>query len=187
MPNHLSSRRADSGFTLVELLVVIVLLGIAGTIFLTTVVGATQVDTRTRARADVQQEITLSMQRLTKQVRVAAPLVSVADHQLVADVYPTAAGTVRHRFTYTVATGQLTEQLQVFSPATSNTASSTTSRVLARDLQVTTPSFAALDRAGVATTLPLKVASINVRLTGKAKDGKALPVTTDVFLRNYQG
>jgi hypothetical protein len=61
------------------------------------------------------------------------------------------------------------------------------SRVLARDLQVTQPSFIARDRAGVTTTLAPKVASVQVRLTGKAKGAKALPVTTDVFLRNFQG
>ena len=201
MPDLLRRRRRDDdGFTLVELLIVIVLLGVVGTIFLTTVLSATRVDSTTRARADVQQSVTVGMQRLTKQVRVAAPLVSVPQPHLVqVDVYPTTAGTIRHRYTYTVAGGELRETIEVFNPSTSSTPVSTTPRVLLRGVQAntsrpgcsptapaTTDTFVFCDRAGAATTTQTRVASIKVRLTAKAKDAKALFVETDIFLRNFQ-
>lgn len=182
-------RDTDDGFTLVEVLVAVVILGIVGAVFASTVVQSIRVDERTRDRADAQEAVALSMERMTRQIRVAAPLVSVSTTQFVADVYPDqpSGTTLRRRHTFTLAGGTLTEQVQSFSPATATTATSTSSRVLAHDLDLTASRFTARDRAGATSTQPSKVASIEVSLRHRTGSTKPFEATTTVFLRNYQG
>jgi MSHA biogenesis protein MshO len=182
-------RAEDAGFTLVEVLVVVVLLGVVGAVFASTVIQATRVDDRTRTRADAQYAVSLAIERLTKEVRVAAPLVSVSPTQVVVDVYPTqpAGSSLRQRHTFTLASGALTQQVQQFTPATSTTPSSTSTRPLATGLDLTASSFAAFDRAGAATTNAAKVASFRVSLRRTTQSAKPVDASTTIYLRNYKG
>lgn len=180
-----SRRRDDRAFTLIETLVVLLILGVVGAVFASSMVGAMKADRKTRARADVQAALILAAQHVTKEVRVAAPLVSMSATAVTADVYR-AFGGPRYRHTFTIAGGQLTEVVQVFNPATSAAPSATTTRVLTTSLQAAS-AFTARDRAGVVTTTATKVASIDIDLVGLAAESPT-PVTTSttVFLRNYK-
>lgn len=191
MPRIVSRLRGkrEDGFTLVEVLVVVVLIGVVGAVFASTVIQATQVDDRTRTRADAQYSVTLGMDRITERVRVAAPLVSVSSMQLVVDVFPTqpATGSVRERHSFTLASGQLTHRIDRFSPSTSTTASTTSSRVLAESVDPAGSSFTGRDRAGVVTTTAAKVASVDVALRRTTRSAKPVDSSTTIFLRNFKG
>lgn len=181
--------RRDDGFTLIEMLVVVVIMGVIGGIFFSTVVNAARVDDATRSRADAQEAVTLALERVTKEVRVAAPLVSVSPTSVVVDVYPTqpSGSTLRERHTFTLTGTELQQQVQVFSPATSTIANSTSTRVLADGVVAAGTAFTAKDRAGAATTLPSKVASLDISLQRGTATAKPFVAATTIFLRNYKG
>ena len=64
----------EGGFTLVELLVVLVILGIIGAGVVTSVVVGLRSASTTTARVDAQQELEVAMQRVTRDLRVARSL-----------------------------------------------------------------------------------------------------------------
>jgi prepilin-type N-terminal cleavage/methylation domain-containing protein len=181
--------RHDDGFTLVESLVVIVVMGVVGAIFTSTVVNALRVEDTTRDRADAQHALTLAVARMTEELRVAAPLQSISPTAVVLDVYPNqpSGGSMRERHTYAVASGALTHRIQVFSPATATVPSSDSIRTIANGLSSAVTPFVGRDRQGGVTTLPSKVASVEVSLRLPTGSAKPFDAVTSVFLRNYQG
>jgi MSHA biogenesis protein MshO len=69
--------RDDSGFTLVEMLVAIVVLGILGTVFLTTVLGAQTSAKATSSEQDLNEEARLALNRMARELRQADALTEV--------------------------------------------------------------------------------------------------------------
>lgn len=190
MPHLLRKRqKSEAGFTLIELLIVIVLMGIIGTIFTTTVLNATKVDERTRLRADAQQALTLATSRITEELRVAAPLVSLSDSTVVVDVYPEqpSGATLRERHTFSKTGGILTQRVENFSPATSTIPTTSSTRRLAEGLAAGLVAFTGHDREGNVTTNAAKVASVDIAFSLPTGSSKPFEAATTVFLRNYQG
>lgn len=75
----------QGGFTMVELLVVIVLLGVVGAGVVSAIVTALRSSAETTARIDAQQELEIALQRVTREFRVARSLA-------ITDSYPTELG-----------------------------------------------------------------------------------------------
>jgi len=72
-------RRAerDGGFTLIEMLVAMLLLGALGTVFMTTVLGAQKSARATSSSQDLNEEARLALNRMAREMRQAAAIVSV--------------------------------------------------------------------------------------------------------------
>lgn len=68
------SSRSDSGFTLVEMLVVMIMIGILGSVLLTVLTGARSSATATTAQFDLTAEARTALNRITTDLREAAPL-----------------------------------------------------------------------------------------------------------------
>jgi prepilin-type N-terminal cleavage/methylation domain-containing protein len=67
----------DSGFTLVEMLVAMVILGALGSVFLTTVFGAETSAKGTSSEQDLNEEARLALNRMARELRQADALTSV--------------------------------------------------------------------------------------------------------------
>ena len=75
--SRLRPESGDEGFTLVELLVVMILMGIFGTIFMTTMLGAQRSARATAAQHDLNEEARLALNRMARELRQATALTSV--------------------------------------------------------------------------------------------------------------
>src|SRR5947209_6603435 len=74
---RLRSRADDRGFTLVEMLVAMVLMGILGSVFIAVMTGAKSSATATRSSQDLNEEARLGMNRMARELRQATALTSV--------------------------------------------------------------------------------------------------------------
>jgi len=71
------ANRDDSGFTLVEMLVAVVLMGIMGTVFMSVILGAKDSATATKSSQDLNEEARLGLNRMARELRQATKLSSV--------------------------------------------------------------------------------------------------------------
>ena len=71
------NRRDDAGFTLIEMLVAIVVLGLLGSVFLTTVLGAQTSAKATSSVQDLNEEARLALNRMARELRQASALTEV--------------------------------------------------------------------------------------------------------------
>jgi prepilin-type N-terminal cleavage/methylation domain-containing protein len=71
------ARRDDRGFTLVEMLVAVVLMGILGSVFISVLIGAKNSATATRSSQDLNEEARLGLNRMARELRQATVLSSV--------------------------------------------------------------------------------------------------------------
>ena len=178
----------QAGFTLVELLVVVMLLGVVGAIVGSGLVSSLRADRKTRERVSTTADLTKGVDRMTKQVRVAAPLVDFTDSMVSVETYRNG---LRYRYTYTysAAAKTVTEVVQTFASANAATPTETNSAVLLRNVtNGTTPMFQFYDRDGVAATQVKDVARVVVSIVETPAGDKQEPIgySTSVFLRNYQ-
>lgn len=177
----------QSGFTLVELLVVIILMGVIGAIFTSGMMSAMRADRRTRARVGVQGDLAKGVDRMTKQIRVASPVVAFSPTSLSVETY---RGGIRYRYTYTYNTTAktVTEQLDRYATATAVTPVSSTTQTLLTNVSngTSVPMFAYYDRTGTVATTVAKVARVEITLVETPAEQNAIRFQTSVFLRNYR-
>ena len=70
-------REDDAGFSLVEMLVAMVMVGAFGSIFMTTVMGADNSASATSSQHDLNEEARLALNRMARELRQATALTSV--------------------------------------------------------------------------------------------------------------
>lgn len=70
-------RRDDSGFSLIEMLVAMIILGALGTVFLTTVLGAESSANNTSSEQDLNEEARLALNRMARELRQADAITAV--------------------------------------------------------------------------------------------------------------
>lgn len=172
-------RNEDGGFTLVELLVAIVLLGIVGGVTTTGLVQSFRTSERAQNRIQAFNELQIGMERITRELRAADPVVSAGGNEILLDVRRGGA-CIRHRFQYTsgaVRGGRSTTCSGAAIPMSS----------LIADVQNTAaqPVFSYLDERGVATTTVEDMAAIRITFVRAIANQPAVELTSIVNVRNY--
>lgn len=89
----------DAGFTLVELAVVTLVLGVVGAVTATGIIGGMRGTSHAQARVDTLAATQTAIERVSREMRAADPLRAVADDQLVLDAH---RGGELHHYRYTV-------------------------------------------------------------------------------------
>jgi len=180
----------EAGFTLVELLVVMALMLIVGSVVVSGIVSGLRASERGRARVEALTDLELAAERLARDLRFADPVDAASDTQVIVNVLRDDAGTlVRHRVTFAVAGGTITETRAVYDPPSSATATGTTVREVISDLDPATTVFA----FGTADGQPWvpgdelsDVAEIQLDLRRELPDQQPIEVETSVFVRNVR-
>src|SRR4051794_421283 len=74
---RLRAKRDEAGFTLVELLVACVLMGVLGTLFVTVLLGADKSANNSKSSQDLNEEARLGLNRMARELRQATSLQTV--------------------------------------------------------------------------------------------------------------
>ncbi|HEV2889955.1 MAG TPA: prepilin-type N-terminal cleavage/methylation domain-containing protein [Frankiaceae bacterium] len=179
----------QAGFTLTELLVVVLLLGVVGSVVGSGLVSSMRADRKTRARVSVTGDLTKGVDRMTKQIRVAAPVVDFSATSLTVETYRNGLR-YRYAYTYNVAAKTVSETLSTFATANAVSPSSQTTQTLLRNVSngSATPMFKYYDRNGTAATQIKDIARVELTLVEKPQGDAQGPISfsTSVFLRNYR-
>jgi len=181
----------EAGFTLVELLVVMALMLVVGGVVVNGIVSGLRASERGRARVEALTDLELAAERLARDLRFADPVDAASDTQVIVNVLRDDAGTlVRHRVTFAVAGGTITETRAVFDPPSSATPTTAPEREVISDLDPATTVFAfgtADGQPWVQGTDELSdVAEIQLDLRRELPDQQPIEVETSVFVRNVR-
>jgi prepilin-type N-terminal cleavage/methylation domain-containing protein len=183
--------RADDerGFTLVELLVAMGVLLVVSTVILAGLVSALRATERGQARVDALTDLERAAERMARDLRFADPVDAASTAQVIVNVLRDDAGSqVRHRVTYDVAGGAITETRAIFDPPPSSVATSTTVRTVIEDLDPAATVFAFAKADGqpwVAGTDDLDdLAEFRLDLRRELPTQDPIELETSVFVRN---
>ncbi|HVV74996.1 MAG TPA: prepilin-type N-terminal cleavage/methylation domain-containing protein [Mycobacteriales bacterium] len=158
---------ADSGFTLTELLVSMLLFAIVGALVTTASITGLQRQTQIGNRDDAIAAIRTALERIDRDIRSAAPLLSASPTQLILnEVEPT----LTRVMTYSVSGNELTvDQTTTFSDGDARTASH---KVLLDNLVGTdvTPVFSFTSTTGYTPSSGSGVDATTCAMTGGAID-----------------
>ena len=88
---RLHAPRADAGFTLIEMLVSMLMLGTLSTIFMTMVIGSNNSVGATTAQHDLNEEARLALNRMARELRQASALMTVTSPGFMRNVSLTPA------------------------------------------------------------------------------------------------
>jgi prepilin-type N-terminal cleavage/methylation domain-containing protein len=178
-------RKREEGFTLVELLVVMVLLGIVGGIVVNAVTVALRSASHTTARITAQHELEVALQRISRDLRAADPLVlsTTGDWETDLGAEIDRSGSRRVvRFTLTAVEGQ------------QNVMQIDTGQTLITEVDNgTEPIFRYLDAVGDPVECPvtcnesyLGTSQVEVKLVRDIPGGSSLSAETRVAVRSIR-
>jgi len=194
---------SDAGMTLIELLVTMILMGVIGSVVTAGVVSAMQDQRRATSRLDAVTSTQRALERVTKDLRAADPLVA-ADAQSVTTLVYHGTSCQQRRY-YVNATNQLVQEIAKYPASTTcanrtGTPGTATSNVLVTKVVNTAtepvfvyqridPAQAALVTVPtpVASTLVALVDSVTINVKAGLKFGQQpVVVQTAVDLRNVE-
>ena len=183
----------EEGFTLVELLVVILLLSIVGGYVLTSVITGMRTGREGQDRVYAIAELQRGAEEIARELRVADPatggdpFISFSGNDVLVDVRRDMDGdgtpdTVRHRFA--VSGGDLRHCQQTYTPPGTPCTGTITGRTVVTDLDTTAPVFTLIDRDGADATSIDDATGVRILLVRQTLDGSDAVVETTVTLRN---
>lgn len=188
----------ESGFQLIELMVVVLILSVISAVATTGVITGLRSSTRSQIRMDAHEELQRGLERISREVRVADPAsypvgvdgaLLVADpDELALDVYRDldGDGTLerwRHRF-HSPVTGELWHCAAVITGA-DPCAGAAAGRPLIRDLAAPDP-FVYLDGDGTPGVTGADIEQVEITVQRDLLDFDDLELTTRVALRNSE-
>jgi prepilin-type N-terminal cleavage/methylation domain-containing protein len=169
----------DAGWTLTEMLVVIVLFGLIGAIVTTASISGLHQQTKLQDRSDVLAQARAALERIDRDVRSANPLLAASSTQLVVrEVEPTVTRTV----TYSVSNNTLTARE---SDTTSAGVTTTSTAVLLGNLanSAANPIFSVSPVLGYAAPSGSGVTSATCAMSGGYDPGCIGTVTVHLLVR----
>lgn len=201
-------RRDDAGFSLIELLVVLLLLSVVGTIVMVTLNSGFRSTTLIQRETDASAELQRTVERISREVRVADPFEAADPTQNRAQLRVFRDG-VCHRYFFRQEGTELVQYVQspllpappppgsptVDNVCTTSAPASLSSSglprtVLLRDLTAGTTVFRYYDRNGTQLVFPgaqpRDVAQVEITLRRSGGSGTPVTVATRVDLRNQQ-
>ena len=174
-------RTEADGFTLVELLVVIVLITVVGGVVLSSMVQGMQSNAMAQERIDAYNDMQLAGERITRELRAANPVLLAEPDRT--QVRLQRDGACR-RFSFQVEGTTLMTREQVSTDGCA-TLPGVASRPLVPSLDLSaSPVFLYLDRDGTVTNVPADVATIELTLTRQLPDQPSVVLRTRVSVRN---
>ena len=190
----------EGGVSLIELLVVILLMTIIGGVGTTTLVRSMRVSASTQTRFDALADLQRSVDRMTRELRAAAPLQMGGAPVVVAEADRVVVNVFRNnfteqrRFTYQFCPTQQRLHARVEGPTPAPpggtpgtiSCSSNAVPVLIEDVNNAGAMFEYFNSAGAATTVPSQIKTIRVTVRRALAGQPPITVTTMVRLRNVR-
>jgi prepilin-type N-terminal cleavage/methylation domain-containing protein len=178
------TRRADAGFTLVELLVVMTLLSVIGGVVVSSLVTSMQSTRDTQTRVEAMAQLQRAAENVTREIRAACPIVGTSlDKDRITAAIQRDGERLRHTYRLDAAAGTLVQDVQQENAAGS-WVTLISGRVIISDLVADKSGFEFFDDASGAVTLPGDVRMVKVNLSRSLPDAGDVFVETAVSLRN---
>lgn len=189
-------RRPDQrGFTVVELLVVIVILGVVGSVVTTSLVNGMRTTRQTQSRIEAMAELRTATERITRELRAACPLESMAVDDVTLQLPRDGQ---RYRYQYTVDADALNVTVELRDPDDSGATDTDGDGVLWLAHRPEQPlidelspsvdpfTYRAPDETILdpATAAPRDVATVDLTLERTLPEQDPVTVTTRVHVRN---
>lgn len=182
---RLTSHTSDSGFTVVELLVAVILTGVIGSVMVTGVVRSLQVTQEATDRVDALTEMQRAAERMARDIRGADPVIA-ADATTLRFVLFDDVTRRRITYTYDSGAGTIVQRTETFPTHTSTATSSDTTATVIDELTLATPSpFAYVMGDGTPWTSANvgEIARVQLLLR-RTLESEPVELSTSTFLRN---
>lgn len=190
----------ESGFQLVELMVVVLLLSVISAVATTGVITGLRSSARSQVRMDAHEDLQRGLERVSREVRVAdatsypvgvdGPLLVATPTEIALDVYRDVDGDGtlerwRHRF-HSPTADELWHCAAVITGA-DPCAGAAAGRPLIRELDPAAPDpFVFLDGSGVAGATGTDIEQVEITVWRDLLDFEPLELSTRVALRNSE-
>lgn len=181
--NPATADGGEAGFTLVELLVVILIMGVVGGITVSGLVGGYRTSTEVQGRLDTHAMLQDSQIDITRRIRSACPVISVGPYDTTVLVRNSDGTVERYRF-HLPAGGVLYEDRDRWNGTTWDDVSVRPVADTLDNLTAGIPVFTGIDDQGAETTAPIDVRQFRTRLQRTTPHGDPVLVTTSIALRN---
>jgi prepilin-type N-terminal cleavage/methylation domain-containing protein len=178
----MSPRRAEAGFTLVELLVVLLLVGVVGSIVTSGLITAMTSTRQTQARIDAMAELQRGAERISRELRAACPIIGTLDPHAVTAAIRRDGERLRHTYQFDIGTGILSQDVTRYDAGSWTTTVS--GRPLVQDLVNADATFTYLDIDGETAVLPRDVRTVRLTMRRDLPEQGPIEVETLVSLRN---